>query len=320
MTPARLRRHAAAVVALLLWGAWLCTSGEVRAAAADSPDWSHLPRRADLRGRATVRAVRVDGFAADRRYLAILPRDHRPEDGPLPVALLLHGLGGDPAGWVDLGQVVTRVDAAVEESLLPPCLLVIPEGGSGYWSDWKDGLHPFGTLVLRILDDARRHLPARQEASATAIVGISMGGFGALSIGLRHPERFGFVAGLSATDMAIALRARRLRKVYLDVFGDPPDKAMVASLNPIDLVTAGRGTRQQQFAVAWGTREAPKFKEGSERLTAAMKRRRLRVRSLAVRDGRHGWASAWQPAHPWWISLLGRAWLSMPAADSSKPK
>ncbi len=283
--------------------------------AAEKAPWTDAVATAG-NARVKVHAFAMKPFAEPVQYVTVVPAGKPVRN--LPVLLLLHGLGGDPVSWLELGRIVDRLDRALKRGRLPACLVVIPAGGDGYWADWPDGQHPYASLVLRVLDHARKQHATAKGARKTAIVGISMGGFGALSLGLMHPKRFGFVAGLSATDLEIAVRDGPIRKVYRQVLGDPPANSALKAINPHHLVRAGRGRPHQRFAISFGSREPGKFSKGGARLTAALRARGLSVVQLEVAGGRHGWASTWAKAHPWWIGQLGRYWRPR-VKSASKP-
>ena len=226
-----------------------------------------------------------------------------------PVLVLLHGLGSQPHSWIVNGGVLKQIDEAVRRGKLPKCWVVLPEGRAGYWSDWADGKHPWGSWIhghlLRDLDKLGRRA---RDPRWTAVVGISMGGFGALSLALNHPNSFGFAAGLSATDLDIATKKPPFRPVYRSVLGRHIDTKRMRAVNPYQLVQAGAGSKAQRFLVAWGSREPAKFSAGSERLVKAMRAKRLNPGVMIVHHGVHGWKTTWLVAQPWWIRELGTWW------------
>lgn len=235
------------------------------------------------------------------RGIAVLPP--RAPPGPWKVLVLLHGLGGSARSWLEATTVVPQLAAEMRDGRLAPTLILLPDGGSGYWADWIDGRHPYGSLVLRLLDAARSRYPLAEGKEHAAIVGASMGGFGALSLALREPGRFGFVAALSATDLAIAVADAPGRACYVNVVGAPASQRKLDEINPIARVRAGAGAGVR-FLLAWGDREARKFKEGGALLYRALRRAKRSVKRRVVRSGRHGWARAWAPLHPWWTREL----------------
>ena len=79
-----------------------------------------------------------------------------------------------------------------------PALIVMPQGGLGYWLDEADGGPRWAEYVARDLvrhvDATYRTIPRRE---ARAIGGLSMGAHGAVQLALRYPDLFGVVGAHS---------------------------------------------------------------------------------------------------------------------------
>lgn len=83
-----------------------------------------------------------------------------------------------------------------------PSIVVVPSGHAGYWSDWYNGgvggppmYETFVTEQLIPLVDANfRTMPVRAQR---AVIGESMGGYGAMMLAARHPDLFTAVSSLS---------------------------------------------------------------------------------------------------------------------------
>lgn len=138
-----------------------------------------------------------------------LPPCHENLAPDLPALYLLHGLPFDERQWDELGADELAAER-IAEGAWPPFVLVMPlqpeplftqsDGGPGSYEDeLLHGLLPFV--------EAAYGLDPRPQARALA--GISRGGVWALAVGLRHPEVFGGVAGLSP-----ALSVNRARPAY----------------------------------------------------------------------------------------------------------
>lgn len=311
--PLRTRaRPLAACLALLC----LTTASPTRAAARTEPEPTAKKARKytlfidkDTRKRLRTHVLESADLRTRFHYMVYLPKEGIDPNRTYPLLVLLHGLGEQPHGWITLGKVHEQIDRLVEEGRMPAPIILMASGGNGYWSNWSDGQHPYGDLVVReYLKDMRKRYPIADRAELTAIAGCSMGGFGALSLGLQYPEIFGFVAALSATDMEIAVQRSPRRKLYRRLVGPPPNDLAVERINPRHLVLRGHGSPSQSFFLVYGSREGPKFGQGTERVAHAMRLRGLDVRVFRVPNAGHGWRSAWARSHPWWIEALAENW------------
>ena len=250
------------------------------------------------------------------RYMVYLPKGGIKPGRRYPVVVLLHGLGEFPHGWITLGKVHELIDTLVADGKMPEPILLLASGRNGYWTNWADGQHPYGDLVVsRHLEDMRKRYPITDRADLTAVVGCSMGGFGALSLGLRHPETFGFVAALSPTDMEEAVRMQPKRPVYRNLVGPPPFARAVSRINPRQLVERGFGSPRQNFMLVYGSREGPKFGKGTQRVADQMRLRGLDVQVMRVEGEGHGWRNAGAHSHPWWVKRLAKRWRTALSRD-----
>jgi enterochelin esterase-like enzyme len=221
--------------------------------------------------------------------------------------------------WINVAKFHESAQKLMAEGRIQPFVTIIPAGESGYWTDWPDGKHPYARVVLEeYLKTAEELYPLLEGPEHRGIGGISMGGFGALSIGLRHPDVFGFVVALSPTDMELALKASPRRKLYLDVVGRPANELAVARINPWHLVQAGAGAAQS-FVLLSGSREMPKFYEGTKRLAKAMQAMKRIYHLKIVPDAVHGWATWSGEKQDWWLSKLVAFWPPDPSPSAAPP-
>jgi putative tributyrin esterase len=123
-------------------------------------------------------------------YRVIMPA-HLPPNRKLSVVYLLHGGGGgfrDFSNYSDVAQFAER-----------DLLLVMPEGDDSYYTNSaerpKDRFEDY--IAADLIQDVQKRFPVGTERENRAIIGVSMGGFGALKIALKHPDLFDFAAGLS---------------------------------------------------------------------------------------------------------------------------
>ncbi|MGA1988681.1 MAG: alpha/beta hydrolase family protein, partial [Candidatus Sulfotelmatobacter sp.] len=107
----------------------------------------------------------------------------------------------------------------------PGLVLVMPEGGSSYYTNAADPPQDrYEDYIVRdLISDVESRFPVATGRSNRAIVGVSMGGFGAVKLALRHPELFIFAGGLSsAIDVprrGLSFKRLHQSRHFISIFG-----------------------------------------------------------------------------------------------------
>ena len=140
-----------------------------------------------------MRDVRFFSAALEREmpYRAFLPEAIEP-GRRFPVVYLLHGHKMDFHDWsinLDLPKYASQ-----------GLILVTPEGHSSFYVNAarirRDKYEDY--VAHDLVKDVESRFPALSGRAHRAIMGISMGGFGALVMALRHPEMYAIACGLSS--------------------------------------------------------------------------------------------------------------------------
>ena len=101
---------------------------------------------------------------------------------------LLHGYTGDAGNWVP-EWLSDKYNFAV----------VIPNGENSFWLDGMSTGHEFCKFLgVELIGFVRKTFGLATERDDTCIMGLSMGGFGAMHTALAYPEVFGKAACLSS--------------------------------------------------------------------------------------------------------------------------
>ena len=115
-------------------------------------------------------------------YTALLPDAKVVGPGPYPVLYQLHGGNQNHTAWLYDSNL-----ARYAQDL--PFIIILPDGAQ---TRWANGGTPFTRyedfLVEELADHVRRTFHA--TTGKWAIGGNSMGGFGAVRLGLKYPQRF----------------------------------------------------------------------------------------------------------------------------------
>lgn len=109
---------------------------------------------------------------------------------PLGVVIALHGGVGAPFGDLVAGLVNEERRAGT----IRPCVVAVPHSERSFWMDFRDGSQNWESFVLDTLLEHVRAVPGVDAETPPALVGVSMGGMGALRIAFGHPETFRAVA------------------------------------------------------------------------------------------------------------------------------
>ena len=123
----------------------------------------------------------------------ILPDDRL--DGDYPVLWLLHGGGGNENDWVEETGIRRYADQR-------KIAVVMPHAGYSRYCNMFWGGDYFDYLTQE-LPKIVKHLCPRlsQKREDNMIAGLSLGGSGAISLGMRRPDLYGAIGVLSASSI-----------------------------------------------------------------------------------------------------------------------
>jgi enterochelin esterase-like enzyme len=133
-------------------------------------------------------------------YYAFLPPgyDANP-DTRYPVLYMLHGLYVGYTEWRGYG-LFDQAEARMTAGEIRPFIIVLPEGEQSYWVNHANGGPRWGDYlaqdVVGEIDQRYRTLANRDQR---LVGGLSMGGHGALQLGLNYADVFGIVGAHAPT-------------------------------------------------------------------------------------------------------------------------
>ena len=176
---------------------------------------------APRRGTVRIDSVRSQALGVTKQLVIYLPPSYDASPAATrryPVAVYLHGIWGSETDWTAQGALANTMDSLVAVGMRE-MIVVMPDGDDGWWTTWH-ALNDVAACrrtprqenadsycvpwpkyddyvvhdVLAFTDAAFRTLPRRESR---AIAGLSMGGYGAISIAARHPLTFSVAASHS---------------------------------------------------------------------------------------------------------------------------
>lgn len=212
--------------------------------------------------------------AARRRavgYTLAYPPGHRPGD-ELPLVIMLHGYGGNHAtalaGMAPAQALAIRTSAdgvsvggtgqsAADDQPLAPMAMVTVDGGNGYWHP-HPGDDPMTMLTSELIPRCQR-LGLGRRPRRIGVMGISMGGYGALLLAEQHPHLVSAVAAISPAIWTSYAQARA---------ANPGAYASAAAFAAADTVTHAAALAGLPVRVASGYDDP--FYPGVRALTRAL--------------------------------------------------
>jgi putative tributyrin esterase len=144
---------------------------------------------------------------------------------PFPVCYLLHGLSDDHTSW-------TRQTSLERHVVGLPLIVVMPDGGRGFYCDAVDGPAYERYLLDDVIGFVDRTFHTIAERQGRVIGGLSMGGYGAIKLALKYPQLFcSAVAHSAALDVRRRLErpegAAEMRRIFGPAPGGGPNDPYV---------------------------------------------------------------------------------------------
>lgn len=119
----------------------------------------------------------------------------------VPVVILLHGVYGSAWSWSLSGGVHLQARELMERGEIPPMVIAMPS--DGLWGDGSgylphDGYNFEKWIAEDIIAILSKKITGVTRQSPLFIGGLSMGGFGALRIGVKYGSRFKAISAHSS--------------------------------------------------------------------------------------------------------------------------
>ncbi|HEU4455864.1 MAG TPA: alpha/beta hydrolase family protein [Longimicrobium sp.] len=266
-----------------------------------------LPRMADAQtapvpDTARIRIVSIPGsLPQPRNAVVVLPAGYHQSARRYPVLYLLHGHDGGHRNWME------RTNLLAYTAHLPLIVVLPDAGNSWYANSVARPEEKFEDYVAReipaYIDQHFRTLTFRE---ARYVAGLSMGGYGALLFGLKHPARFSLAGSFSGALMA----AREASYVTAtEAFGPAGHPSRTAN----DLLALAREARIPDGTHFYlDTGSADRVMPSNRELAQALSARPLSYEYHEV-PGAHTW-EYWNRRLPVFLALVEERIARLPAA------
>jgi len=147
---------------------------------------------------ASIRRIATHSLPTPAKVLVLLPPSYAKDTARrYPVLYFLHDGWGNERSLKSSG-IAGRVRTLMSQGRLPEFLVVAPGAPGSWFSDSHDGVQRYEEFLTGdLIEQVEKRYRVLPEKSARGITGISMGGYGAFKLALRHPDLYGAVSSLS---------------------------------------------------------------------------------------------------------------------------
>lgn len=142
------------------------------------------------------------GLPAEQKVAIYLPPSYATATTKrYPVVYLLHGIGDSYEVWTNVWKVPAMADAVLSDAGSHEFLIVMPNAGGRFLGSYYANSPVIGRWEDFIADDLVKYVDANfrtlAKRESRGVTGHSMGGFGAIRLGMHHPEVFSAVYAIS---------------------------------------------------------------------------------------------------------------------------
>jgi len=120
----------------------------------------------------------------------LLPKDYKTSNRTYPILYLLHGYGGKHNDWIDYSDIELYINNL-------PLIIVMPAAQNSWYVNHLN--NPKKRYQDYLINDIQAFIEKKYPVDTTkrAIAGLSMGGYGAILLALKYPQKYTFAASLS---------------------------------------------------------------------------------------------------------------------------
>ncbi len=228
-------------------------------------------------------------------YCIDLPAGYASSSRRYPVLYFLHGLFGNDHRWIDRGgkEIFDRLTA---DGTIGPFIVVLPNGGETFYINSEDGKDRYEDFfVQELVPFIDQHYRTLATRGTRGISGLSMGGYGALHLAMRHPDLFGSVAASSAVlipklpnPLPTEGRWQFYSRILSHAFGSPLNQAYWEANSPLTLAKDPSKFQGLKIYFDVGDQDRYGFEKGAAVLDEILDKENY-PHTYALRPGGHGW-------------------------------
>ncbi len=270
---------------------WFVTLVGILFTAATSARTAEEPAGILARNVSTVRFF-SDSLNEQRAFNLILPLDYENSTSRYPVLYLLHGYTGDNSNWT----LLTNLSGYAARYRV---IIVMPDGSNGWYvNSATDPKAKFEDYIIKdIIPYVEKHCRTIPLRRARAIAGLSMGGYGAMFLGLKHPDLFTAIGAFSgALDVAhnglppdtfnATEKERKQKAEIMSHFG-APGSATARERDPFEIVSKVRREQMPTLYIAEGGEDF--LIKGNREFVAELAKLKIPYEYREISPRQHTW-------------------------------
>ena len=213
-----------------------------------------------------------------------------------PTLYYLHGLFEHAQSWIDRGGQQVWEDLT-SKGELGKFIVVLPDGGRSFYVNSFDGRERYEDFFIQEFVPAiDKKYPTLAERATRGITGSSMGGYGALHLGMRHPDIFGSASAHSAVLLpklpsAVPTDGRWgfYAQILQEPFGSPLSEADWEANSPLTLAERPERFAGLKMYFDCGDHDRYGFEQGAQLLDKTLTAKGF-PHEFYLRPGNHGWS------------------------------
>jgi len=221
----------------------------------------------------------------------------------LPLMLLLHG-ARDKHSSFNQYRVNDYLDSLYHDNKLPRVIIVIPEGGFGFWENWADGSNNYRDWVINdLLPFAQSRYNTRTCPEGCYITGVSMGAHGAMRFAYHEPELFSSIAAISALILSrenaqptiwqkVMMLFIPIKRIWGDINTEPSEERR--KLDPFNSWISNDTLKNTRLYLSWGNRDKKSIIKTNEKFQHHLEKNG-RKHEFEVYEGKHLWIDWKEP-------------------------
>lgn len=228
-------------------------------------------------------------------YCADLPAGYNSTQTRYPTLYFLHGLFENYQAFNENGGKDV-LDDLLKKGRIGPYIVILPDADNSFYVNSYDGRVRYEDFFIQeLVPFVDRTYRTIRNVHARGISGVSMGGYGALHLAMRHPDVFGSVSAQSAALIAKfpnplpeTGRWGFYARIAGEAFGRPLNEAYWDENSPLTLAEHPEKFPNLQIYFDVGVNDRYGFEHGAELLDRILNQHGFH-HTFVLRPGNHGW-------------------------------